>query len=61
MMEQPPHVCRPYRNVRGEVIDPAQQGGIGCPICWPDEGRVVRLERRKNQDVSSQPVKGDGC
>jgi hypothetical protein len=43
---QKAHVCKPYRNVRGELIDPAQQGGFGCPVCWPDDGRVLRLERR---------------
>jgi hypothetical protein len=48
-MEQKKHVCRPYRNVRGELIDPAQQGGIGCPVCLPDDGRVVRLVRNKKE------------
>jgi hypothetical protein len=48
-MEQA-HVCRPYRNARGELIDPAQQGGIGCPVCCPDDGRVVRLDRRKKEE-----------
>ena len=49
-MEKTQHVCRPYRNVRGELIDPAQQGGIGCPVCWPDDGRVIRLDRRKKEE-----------
>jgi hypothetical protein len=49
-MEPIQHACRPYRNVRGELIDPAQQGGIGCPVCCPDDGRVVRLDRRKKEE-----------
>ena len=52
-MEKMQHVCRPYRNVRGELIAPAQQGGIGCPLCWPDDGRVIRLERKKREDTNA--------
>ena len=50
-MEQTPHVCNPYRNVRGELIDPAQQGGIGCPVCWPDDGCKFRRRSRPRADV----------
>lgn len=34
------HRCRKYLNACGEVIDPADQGGIGCPVCYPPDGRV---------------------
>lgn len=34
------HRCQPYRNARGERIDPAEQSGIGCPTCCPPDGRV---------------------
>jgi hypothetical protein len=51
--EQTRHVCHPYRNVRGELIDPADQGGIGCPVCWPDDGRVIRLDRKKKEDPNA--------
>lgn len=33
------HQCRFYMNARLEVIDPAEQGGIGCKICLPPDGR----------------------
>jgi hypothetical protein len=52
-MEQRAHVCRPYRNARGEVIDPAEQDGIGCPVCWPEDGRVIRLDRKKKEDLNA--------
>lgn len=29
------HRCPKYVNARGEVIDPAQQSGIGCHVCQP--------------------------
>lgn len=35
------HACIPYVNARGEVIDPADQLGIGCPVCQPPDGRVA--------------------
>jgi hypothetical protein len=30
------HICSIYLNARGELIDPKDQGGIGCPT----DGRV---------------------
>lgn len=29
------HTCPPYVNARGEVVHPADQHGLGCPICFP--------------------------
>jgi hypothetical protein len=33
------HTCPHYTNARGEEINPAVQGGIGCPVCYPPDGR----------------------
>ena len=34
------HKCKPYTTARGELVNPANQGGIGCPVCLPPDGRV---------------------
>lgn len=36
------HKCQLYVNARGEVINPHDQDGIGCPVCMPPNGRVGR-------------------
>ena len=36
------HRCKPYLNSRGEIIDPARQSGIGCPVCNPPGGRITK-------------------
>jgi hypothetical protein len=32
------HRCQKYANARGEIIDPAAQSGIGCPVCEARDG-----------------------
>ena len=36
------HRCATYISARDEVCDPAEQEGIGCPRCYPPDGRASR-------------------
>jgi hypothetical protein len=41
------HDCPRYLNARGELIDPKDQDGIGCPVCYPPDGRYRPAARAR--------------